>query len=190
MSAYTEFLVSKRVCAFSRKLRVAKRSVMEYRLAREVEQFVQDIISDHHPHLLGLRVEFLFIDKKPKSQGRELWGRAKKISGLPAFLAGEPGDLYEFVEDFFVIEIAEEAWVVLSDAGKRALVDHSLSHCEIEIDEETGASKLVIVGPNVTEFDAVLRRHGAWNNDLANFVETAEQLSLTESAEFHQFQVK
>lgn len=81
-----------------------------------------------------------------------------------------------------MIEIAEEAWVVLSEPGKCALIDHVLSHCEIEIDEETGASKLVIVGPNVTEFTAVLRRHGAWNSDLANFIEPAEQLSLIEPA--------
>lgn len=156
---------------------------MNYRCAQEVQEIADELIEQHHAHLLGLRVECLFIDKVPKAKGREIWGRAKKVSSLPAFLAAGPDDLPEFYEeqpsDFFVIEIAEEAWLSLTAKGKRALVDKQLCHMEIEIDEETGSVDLAIVGPDVAEFEAVLRRHGLWNESVKEFVEAgAEQLAL------------
>lgn len=156
---------------------------MEYRNAVEVEDIGREIMEEHHGHLLGVRVSFVFMDKTPKSKGKDIWGRAKKISGLPAFLADENGlrDHYdsENPQEFFVIEISEEVWETLTAKGKRALVDHELSHCEIVMDDETGVAKLAIVGHDITEFDAVLRRHGLWNESVEDFVKAgAEQLSL------------
>jgi hypothetical protein len=161
---------------------------MEYRAAQEVEQIATDLIEAHHEHLLGVRVECVFLSKTPKSKGQELWGRAKKVSGLPAFLAAGPEDLPEYYEDqpadFFVIEVAEEAWRELTAKGKRALVDKQLCSCEIEEDEESGVLGLAIVGPDVAEFEAVLRRHGLWNASIKDFVKTgAEQLTLTDAEE-------
>lgn len=155
---------------------------MNYRRAEEVQKVADELMQQHHEHLLGLRVTCLFIDKVPKSKGRELWGRVKKISGLPAFLAGDPDHLPEFYGDepfdFFVIEIAEEAWQGLTTKGRRALVDHELSHMDIQADEE-GRVSLVIVDHDVAEFEAVLRRWGLWNQSVKGFVEAgAEQLAL------------
>lgn len=155
---------------------------MEYRVSEEVERVAQELIEEHHPHLLGVRIEYVFLSKTPKSKGKDVWGRAKKISGLPAFLADDPKRLPESYEDqppdFFVIEISEEVWRRLKPKGKRALVDHELSHCEIVEDEE-GRVSLAIVGHDVTEFEAVLRRHGLWNESVKEFVEAgAEQLDL------------
>lgn len=64
---------------------------MEYRVAREAENIGQEIISEYHPHLLGLRVDFVFIDKKPKSKAGSYGGVPKRSavfqhSWLPAIL--------------------------------------------------------------------------------------------------------
>lgn len=157
---------------------------MNYRIAEEVRSTAKKIIGEHHAHLLGLRVECVFTDKTAKSRGREVPGRTKKVSGLPAFLAspseatGESPDFYsDDPSDFFVIEVSEEVWERLSESRRVALVDHLLSHAEIETDEETGTAKLSVVGPDVSEFTHVLARHGAWNEGLKDF---AEQLSLIE----------
>lgn len=152
---------------------------MNYRVAEEVRSTAKKIIGEHHAHLLGLRVECVFTDKTAKSKGREVPGRAKKVSGLPAFLAlDELPDFYsDEPPDFFVLEVSEEAWEGLEGRGQAALVDHLLSCCEIETDEETGTAKLSVVGPDVSEFTHVLARHGAWNEGLKDF---AEQLSLIE----------
>ena len=159
---------------------------MEYRRAPEVEEVARGLLAEHHPHLLGVRVEFVFMSKTPKSKGREVWGRAKKVSGLNAFLAAGPNDLPEHYEeqpaDFFVIEVSEEVWERLTAKGKRALVDEKLSCCEIETDEETGSVGLAVVGPDVAGFEAVIRRHGLWHEDLESFVKAgAEQLSFSEA---------
>jgi predicted metallopeptidase len=158
---------------------------MEYRKAPEVEEIGRELIEEHHPHLLGVRVEFLFMSKTPKSKGRDVWGRAKKISGLNAFLALGPNVLPETYEDqpfdLFVIEISEEVWDRLRSKGRRALVDHELSHCQIVEDEE-GRVNLAVVGHDVTEFEAVIRRNGLWREDLEEFVKAgAEQLELSEA---------
>lgn len=155
---------------------------MEFRVATAVQGIADELIQKHHSHLLGVRVQCLFLDKTPKSKGKEQWGRAKKISGLPAFLADDPDRLPNDYEDqppdFFVIEISEEAWDGLKPRGRRALVDHELSHCEIETDDE-GRVSLAIVDHDVTEFEAIIRRHGLWNDSVKEFVEAgAEQLTL------------
>ena len=158
---------------------------MEFKLSEEAAKIGAGIMEEHHAHLLGVRVEFLMMSKTPKSKGKEVWGRAKKISGLPAFLAQETlQDYYEDQPaDFFVIELSEEIWETLTAKGKQALIDHELSHCELEIDDETGATSLAIVGHDVTEFSAVMERHGLWNDGLRDFIEVgAEQLSLDGAA--------
>lgn len=163
---------------------------MNFKIAPEARQIAVPIMEEHHPHLLGVRVCFLFMDKTPKSKGKEVWGRAKKISGLPAFLALGPETLPGFYLDqpldFFVIEISEEIWEGLTTKGRKALVDHELSHLEIVEDEsEDGivSVNLAVVGHDVAEFSAVLMRHGLWNESVEHFVGVgAEQLSLDDAA--------
>lgn len=158
---------------------------MEYKLATEAAKIATPIMEEHHAHLLGVRVEFLFMDKTPKSKGCDVWGRAKKVSGLPAFLALGPNTLPDFYADqpfdFFVVEISEEIWERLTAKGKKALVDHELSHCEITHDDE-GNVNLSVVGHDIKEFSAVIRRHGLWNTSVEDFVKAgAEQLSLDDA---------
>lgn len=155
---------------------------MEYRIAKERARIGAKVMEEHHEHLLGVRVEFLFMNKTPKSKGRHVWGRARKIGGLNAFLALGPNWLPEAYEDqpfdFFVIEVSEEVWETLTERGKRALIDHELTHCAIEEDED-GFLNLSIVGHSIEEFETIVRRHGLWRQDLRDFVKTgAEQLSF------------
>ncbi len=160
---------------------------MEYRTAPEVARIGRQIVAEEHTHLLNVRVEYVFLSKTPKSKGKAVWGRAKKVSGLSAFLAFIGGGnterhavTYEDqAPDFFVIEISEEVWDALPEPKRRALVDHELSHCWVEWDDEGEQDKLSIVGHDVTEFEAILRRHGLWNEDVEDFVKAgAEQLTL------------
>lgn len=159
---------------------------MEYRLANDAAKIGQGIIEEHHAHLNGVRVEFVFMDKTPRSGGKEVWGRAKKISGLPAFLSSENGmrSIYdsESPQDYFVIELSEEVWERLTTKGRKALLDHELSHCEI-VEDDKGNVNLATVGHDITEFEGVLRRHGLWNESVEEFVKAgAEQLSFDRPA--------
>ena len=88
--------------------------------------------------------------------------RALGPNVLPETYEVQPNDL-------FVIEISEEVWDRLRSGGRKALVDHELSHCEIEINKDCRVN-LAIVGHDVSEFEAIVRRHGLWREDLEEFV--------------------
>ena len=80
--------------------------------------------------------------------------------------------------DIFVIEVSEEVWDHLKLPAKKALIDHELAHCEIETDED-GRTSLAIRGHDVEEFEAIVKRHGLWKQDVEDLVRAgAEQLSL------------
>ena len=158
---------------------------MAFRLASKAQEVADRLIREHHAHLQGVAVTAVFVDKTPTSKGREVWARAKKVSGLPAFLvfaetafteAHEYGDQ---PHDLFVLEVSEDAWNKLTESGRDALIDEILCSCEIEWDEEKGTASLSIVGPDVAGWRAVIERHGLWREDLREFVEVgAEQLTL------------
>lgn len=138
-------------------------------------------------HNLGLvRVDCLFVDTAPMSKGRPILGRARKLTGLPAFLTGSShprfeGERFRQPDPYFIIEISHDYWISqLNDAQKRALVDHELCHCKVEIDQLTHEIKsLGIVGHDVEEFACVVERHGLWEAGLTTLGQVmSEQLTL------------
>jgi hypothetical protein len=158
-----------------------------YRSAPEVEKIAERLIATVERHeLLGdVRVDYVFIDQAPVSRGRLILGRARKVTGLSAYLAnGRPTsdpnlDGFTVREPLFVIEISFDTWRTLTTAQKEALVDHELCHCRVGIDEKTNGWKLSTVGHDVEEFACVVERHGLWSNGLTGLGRLmSEQLSL------------
>jgi hypothetical protein len=157
---------------------------MRYRRSVEAKGLVEGVAAEHHPHVLAVGLEVVLLEKTPTSKGRAVWGRAKKVSGLPAFLVatardGGGTDYEEQPEDFFVAEFSEGIWEMLSPSGRAALADHVLSQMQVEEDEETGDVSLAVVSPPVAEFADVIERRGLWREDLRQMVaQGAQQLSL------------
>ena len=131
---------------------------MEYTEAHEAAKLAQTIIKNYHTHLQTTRIDFLFVDKPIKIKGKTVAGRARKISGLTAYLATRPN---EEPQDFFVIEISKLAWDRYKPKQKKALVDHELKHCWID---ENG--KLTTVGHDCEEFYEIIDRYGLWDESL------------------------
>ncbi|MBV1869258.1 MAG: hypothetical protein KUG69_15350, partial [Marinosulfonomonas sp.] len=158
----------------------------KYMPAPDVEQLARKLIDtvDRHAALDQAHIEFVFIDQAPRSKGRAVLGRARKLGGLPAFLAGgshpvTPIGMHD-VDPFFVIEIAYDYWASddFTDAHRVALVDHELCHCRVDEDVD-GEHKLSIVGHDVEEFACVVDRHGLWSAGLTSLGKVmSEQLSL------------
>lgn len=146
--------------------------------APEVAVIGEKLIGDveEHADLQGVRIEYVFRDRAVKSKGRVTLGKARRVSGLNAFLVaaadGIPDD--EANEPFFVVEIAADTWGRLDEAQQVALVDHELCHLLVDVD---GA--LAIRGHDLEEFGCIVSRHGLWKSDVAHFgAEVAEQLAL------------
>lgn len=153
-----------------------------YMAAPDVTRIAEQLIRDHHTHLLDVRVECVFREKASKSNGRIVLGKARKVSGLNAFLSRitDAGENTEG-DEFFVIEIAADEWDEMPPSKRRALVDHELCHLTIEYDEEKDVVTLGLRAHDVEEFTEIVQRHGLWKDDLAEFGKAAkEQLDLFE----------
>lgn len=148
---------------------------IEYSDAPSVRDFAEQLIKQHHPHLTNVKIEYVFRSEATIKNGCPVWGRAKLVQGLNAWLATPPLQRWERPDCFFVLEIARDIWSRLTETQQKALVDHELSHCER--DSESG--NLMIVNHDVEEFTHILRRHGLWKVDVEMFAKaSAEQLSF------------
>lgn len=155
---------------------------MEFRTAEEVQRIAEDLIFEHHDQLaeIGPKIECVFLSNNPKSRGRELMGRVRKVSGIHAWLAANPRpeSFNTSAPGFFLLEVAQPTWVVLDPDQRKALVDHLLMH--LAYDEENDSWRMR--PPQFGEFPEVIERWGFWWPDAAAFKDfaskAAEQLSL------------
>lgn len=145
---------------------------IKYREAHEVEKVARDLIYDYHTHLATARIKYVFRSEPAEEKGKLVWGKARKMGGLNAWLASTGIDRgYEQSEPlpFFVIEIAEPIWNAIDDKTRRALVDHELTHCDVDID----TSKYSLRPHDLEEFGSIVRKHGLWRDDVELFVKAA-----------------
>lgn len=138
----------------------------EYSLSTEAALMAADLIPKYHEHLRLVRIEYVFVSDMIKSKGKELLGRAKKKSGLDAFLAMQENA--DEPQPFFVIEISKPAWDLLTQKQKKALVDHELCHCLWDVDKG-----IYMRTHDVEEFSEIIKRHGLWQPDVELFATIA-----------------
>lgn len=157
-----------------------------YTPAPEVREIAEELIEKHHPTLAEYRprIEYIFIDKTPKKNGKEVWGTMRKVTNLAAFLAQEECDKEQGICDpFFVMTITKPVWDILDNNKKVALVDHELCHAAVE-EKDNGETELVIIPHDLEEFNTIVNRHGLWREDVKEFAAIAHQKpSLTQSTE-------
>lgn len=139
-----------------------------YSEAESVNAISGGLISNYHPELATARLRYIFVDKASAKGGVDVLGKTRKISGPLEYL----------LELDFLVEIAEDKWVELSQEQRVALVDHLLERCTGEEDEKSGEMKWKIREPDVQEFASILRRHGAWNDQLTGFVSVAQEIQV------------
>jgi len=141
---------------------------LHYAEAPEVAEIARELISQHHSHLVNTRIEYVFRSKAATNRGRIVLGKAKKVSGLSAFLTTRDPDA------FFVMEIAQDRWTELTSEQRVALVDHELTH--MGVDPDTG--KLQLYPHDLEEFVDIVRRHGLWSAEVMRFARATSQLEL------------
>lgn len=139
---------------------------MDYAHSTEAALIAADLIPKYHEHLRLVRIEYVFAQGALKSKGKELLGRAKKKSGLDAFLAMQESQ--DEAQPFFVIEISKPAWDLLDKKQKRALVGHELCHCLWDVDKG-----IYMRTHDVEEFSEIIKRHGLWQPDVELFATIA-----------------
>ena len=139
-----------------------------------------DIVDAHHEHLSEARIALAWHRGwKQHKDGRLTLGKCKKASDLDRELA--PFDFVILLRQAF-FEDAE-----VSDAQRLALLDHELSHAEVELDQDGEPKRdtkdRVVYRTrkhDLEEFSSVVRRHGLWKNDIEAFAAAIERARDTE----------
>lgn len=149
-----------------------------YTPAPEVQRIAERLIEKHHEHLRLVRIEYIFVTELVKKGGRLIWGDARKVSGLSAWLATPENERSDEPNPFFVLEIILPMWNRLDEKQRLALVDHELSHFSTD-----DAGKPVMVPHDLEEFTGVVQRHGLWRPEVEFFIEAGRQASLFEKLE-------
>lgn len=139
-----------------------------YSDADTVENIARRLIKENHSHLATARIRYIWVSEASKKSGKPVLGKVRKISGALQFLT----DLE------FLVEVALDAFNDLDERQRVALVDHLLERCFGDEDEKTGEMKWTLRDPDVQEFQGILDRHGAWNEDLRNFVSLAKAVDV------------
>ena len=134
----------------------------------EIEHIAKKLIAEHHPLLQHAAIVYLIKtldpDKKPTFPKKR---PGKKATMAKAICVPE---MYHSLCGYDFILLADELyWGFLDENQKVALVDHEL--CHFTRDEDGYYTK----DHDVTEFCAVLERHGFWLPELAIFVAAAPE---------------
>lgn len=141
----------------------------EYQDAESVEAMAQQILPTFHAELAEANIKYYFVTEHSQKGGRPIFGKAKKFSGASQYLAAGID---------FAIEVAQDLWNAMEEPQKRATIDHLLEYCTGEEDEESGEMKYTMREPDVKEFATILRRHGAYNDDLVGLVQVAHTINI------------
>lgn len=142
-----------------------------YENAEAVENLANSLIGTHHPELATAIIRYIFKEKAGSKGGKVVLGSVKKLSDQQKFLMeGHPD---------FLMEIPMDVWNEMDGSKRTALVDHFLERCTGEEEEQTPEMKWSTREPDVHEFSSILRRHGAWTEDLSNFASVAKELDLS-----------
>lgn len=140
--------------------------------ADTVEEIALRLLPTYHPELVDARIKYVGVDKASKQNGKPVYGKASRVSGV-----------YEFLTDSdFIILVALDCWNEMDDRKRTALVDHLLEACTGE-EDDSGAMKWKMRKPDVHEFTSILNRHGAWTDELSGMVEVAQRLNIEARAQ-------
>jgi hypothetical protein len=155
--------------------------------AKEVKELAEVLIEEHHQHLIGRTILYVFRSKASKKANRIRYAEAKRVSGLNAFLAyhrlqeeelealRESGEL---PEKFLLVVVGHDMWSFLEPSQRVALIDHGLCHFGAD-----GKPR----GHDVEEFRQVIERHGLWMPVLKDFGETAAEALQQQTFDFEKF---
>lgn len=147
----------------------------------EIARELIRVVEDHEP-LAQVHIEFVWRDRASSSRDRTVLAKARKITGLNAFLVNHASGVVngsEANEPFFVVEVAFDTWGRLTPEQRVALVDHELCHLSVDRDDD-GGLVLSLRGHDLEEFGCIVRRHGLWKSDVTRFAgEVVEQLALS-----------
>lgn len=147
-----------------------------YRLEPDIQAVAERLIPKHHAHLSKAKIAYVMKEhpldkpKSPPAPGRKsVMASAAKVPPQYRVMSGY--DLKIVVDEYW--------WDRLDLSEREALVDHELCHFGWSPENV----EYFMVDHDIEEFAAILRRHGEWKSDVADFCREARQLDLFEGGQ-------
>lgn len=128
----------------------------QFDVSQELEDLAKTLIPKYHDSLINAKIAYLFINKPMTKGGQNVIATAEKCSKKVKVLCDKD----------FIITAAYPTWRELSDIQKTAVMDHELTHCMVDDDEETGEMKTKIVNHDFSDFLQILEKYGLFKEDL------------------------
>ena len=127
----------------------------QYDEAELVEELAKELIAEYHSTLANANIAYLYKNKPMSQKGRTVIATAEKCSKKVKAISDRD----------FVIVISYEAYNKLTDKQKRAVIDHELTHCFCDENDE-GDEVTKVIPHDVEEFYDILERHQLYKSDL------------------------
>jgi hypothetical protein len=146
----------------------------EWEQRPDVDEVIAEAVTAWHPDLKRAHILGVGRPKAQKSKGKLVWASLKKASPLERVLYDDALD--------FILVVALDTWTPLPMPQRRALIDHELCHGTWDPgDEEKGiAGDWKLVAHDLEEFDAVVKRHGAWKGDVLRFLQAGKKVNTAQ----------
>lgn len=153
--------------------------------APEPTEIAQMLIKRDFPELDGHRVECVFCLEPQKRLNQVAWAYIYVLRGINAYNArrNDPDFLEKATDcgpdewvppdESFQIVVWKRLWDELKPEQREALIFHELRHAAVEYGND-GFPKLALVGHDLEEFDDVVRRYGAWREQVSSFAESLD----------------
>lgn len=140
---------------------------VNYELAsKKIIDLANEIIGQYHPRLKNERIAYVIKYGAWTKNGKDVLGNAKKCSEKEMLLTGYT----------FIITLAG-VLLMLPENVIRAVIDHELSHCGVEKNED-GQTKRYIIAHDLEDFAQVIKRYGLYNEDVKYFIQQIKQISI------------
>jgi hypothetical protein len=120
------------------------------------------LATNEHRSLSVYAFKLVFCGKGRKSKGKKTLASIKLLS-----------DLDQMLSKFEILIVIDEAWWIANPEKQEALLFHEL--CHLQVSDE---GKLQVIGHDLEEFYAVLRRYGDWNKEIKPMRDIFEQKEL------------
>lgn len=153
---------------------------------------------DEHRHIVEAeaRIEFLMRTHDEVKGGRRVLGTVFRPD-----VQGRLRDVFQWLLDDrfalaegdkpidYLIVLDADFWLEADDRAREILVYHEMTHIQPAFDKmggqrfdrDTGLPVLTLVGHDIEEFSAVVRRYGTYSRDLREFIAAASEGDAAQS---------
>ena len=139
-------------------------ATQEYTAAPEVAEVAKGVIERWHTDLAGADIRYAFADELPYDKQKRVLAKTKKASRWEQYLT-------QGAVLFVVVDAG--AWAAMPPEKRIALIDHELCHVVGD-----GTGEIDTRTHDLEEFNEVISRHGAWTEDIEDFLRTAEEAQI------------